>query len=422
MPSKKILAGTAVVAIVCLAVAVFWISKSGQTVVAKSSVTRDSITVEIVETAPPGLDNPNIKNTPNAWQELVENAHQTIDMEIYTIYKYSSGPIADFHRAIYNAAAHGVKVRMLIDNGIYQDSDTRALMDAFNSDNNIEVRQLSQPMHSKVIIVDNKAAYVGSANESYTAMDGNREVGLLIHGSELARALEAIFEAGWTGEENKPGFENGWTVDWVYPVATPVEVPSWVADTEDTIVGLINSAQTTIHAPIYSFSGQPLALYGAIENAANRGVNIQMMVDNYWYFDVVGELAEKYPNFQAKTVNLGEYQTFHCKVVVVDGKWAYVGSANWSNISMTNRREIGIVFEDQTLASALDEIFCTDWDSKYTYWVKEPAGFPLLLVAGIVAVVVVLVVLIVWIRRRTKKKSQKRMFRAELWASGQHEV
>jgi phosphatidylserine/phosphatidylglycerophosphate/cardiolipin synthase-like enzyme len=416
-----------VVVAVCLAVTIFWTS-GPQQVLIQSSITRDNITIEIVETAPAGLDNPNIRNTPDVWLELVENATQSMDIEIYTIYRYSYGPIYDFHQAIYNAAARGVRVRMLIDNEIYLSRDwdnrqrTKELMDEFDANENIEIRQLSEPMHSKVIIVDNKMAYVGSANQSTTAMDSNREVGLLIRSSVLAQALEAIFEAGWTGEENGPGFENGWNIAWVYPVATRVKVPSWVAGTEETIVGLINSAQSTIRAPIYSYSGRPLSLSYALENAASRGVSVRIMVDNWWYFEALGELDAKYPNVETKTANLGEYQTFHCKVVVVDGKWAYVGSANWSGASMTGRREIGIVFEDQELASTIYEIFRTDWESKYAYWVKVPAGFPSLLVAGIVAVAVVLVVLIVWTWRRAKKKSQKKMLRAELWASGRGEV
>lgn len=415
------------VVVVCSAVAVF-LARDGQQPPFQSSVTRDSITIEIVETAPAGLDNPNIRNTPDVWRELAENATQSMDIEIYTIYRYSYGPIYDFHQAIYNAAARGVRVRMLIDNEIYLSRDwdnrqrTKELMDEFDANENIEVRQLSEPMHSKVIIVDNKMAYVGSANQSTTAMDGNREVGLLIRSSELAQALEAIFEAGWTGEENGPGFENGWNIEWVYPVATRVKVPSWVASTEETIVGLINSAQSTIRAPIYSYSGQPFSLSYALENAASRGVSVRIMVDNWWYFEALGELDAKYPNVETKTADLGEYKTFHCKVVVVDGKKAYVGSANWSNASMTWRREIGIAFEDPTLASAIEEIFRTDWESRYAYWVKEPEGFPLALVISIIAVVIVSVALTVWGMRRAKKKSQKKMLRAELWVSGRGET
>lgn len=390
-----------------------------------SFVTKDSITVKIVETAPEGLDNPNIENTPDAWIELVENASETIDMEIYTIYKRSSGPIADFHNAIYSAAARGVRIRMLIDNEIYQHQETRALMGEFDANENIEVRQFSEPMHSKVIIVDNRVAYVGSANQSHMAMKNNREVGLVVRSSELARGLEAIFEAGWTGNENQPSFENGWTIQWIYPVATPIKVPAWTADTEKTIIGLINSAQHTVRVPVYVFSGRPLTLRDAVENAAARGVIVQIMVDADYgpsEYPFLMTLADN-PNIQIKTIDFGN-SSAHSKVVVVDGERAYVGSANWSSSSMTSRREIGIAFQDSTLASALESIFNTDWESSYAKWIKEPPG-PLVQIltnAGIILVVLVLGTVAVLYWRRAKSKHKKRKWIAELWASSGHEV
>lgn len=393
-----------------------------------SSVTRGSISAEVVETAPYGLDNPNIRDTPDVWLELIENARETIDMEIYTIYGYSSGPIADFHDAIYRAAARGVKVRMLIDNGVYQDPENYAkkVIDRFDANENIEVRLFSQDMHSKVIIVDNEAAYVGSANQSWSAMESNREVGLLIHSAEIAKALATIFEAGWMENEDQPGFENGWAIDWIYPVATPIAVPSWVAATDETIIGLINSAQSTVRAPVYVFSGSPSTLPDALEDAASRGVNVQIIVDaDYGPYDypILKTLAEG-ANVQIKTEDLGGYSAAHSKVVIIDGKKAYVGSANWTNTSMTWRREVGIAFEDQTLASALEEIFRTDWESKYVEWVKEPPS-QLAQVAinfGVILAVLVLIVMIVLLMRRAKVKQSRKKWIAELWASSRHEI
>jgi len=415
------------IVVVCSAVAVFLV-RDGQQLPFQSSITRDSITIEIVETAPAGLDNPNIRNTPDVWRELAENATQSMDIEIYTIYRYSYGPIYDFHQAIYKAAARGVRVRMLIDNEIFQYTDpetgqqpTRELMDEFDANENIEVRQLSEPMHSKVIIVDNKMAYVGSANQSTTAMDSNREVGLVIHGDVVTMGLEAIFEAGWSENENQPYAMGLWPVDWLRLVATPIKTPNWVPTTEETIVSLINSAQKTVHAFVYVFSGSPYTLSSAVEDAANRGVNVQIIVDvGYRDYGVLDMLTEN-PNIQIKTVDLGGYSAEHAKTVIVDGQKAYVGSANWTQMSMRERREIGIVFEDQTLASALETVFGTDWGSRYAIWVKEPGSFMIFYVAIVVVVGVAIAVTIVLLRRGARKKFKK-ILRAEFWASGRGET
>ena len=61
-----------------------------------SSITHDSIRVEVVETAPEGLDNPNIRDTPDVWLELVKNASHSFDMEIYTTYKTPAARLPTF--------------------------------------------------------------------------------------------------------------------------------------------------------------------------------------------------------------------------------------------------------------------------------------------------------------------------------------
>ncbi len=407
-----------VVVAVCLAVTIFWTSGSQQVLI-QSSITRDNITIEIVETAPAGLDNPNIKNTPDVWRELIDSAGQTIDMEIYSISRYTGGPIYEITNAVFNAAARGVKIRILIDNKIYQGQ--LSLMTEFNANENIEVRPLSRMMHSKVVIVDNRVAYVGSANWSIVAMESNREIGLVVHSDVVTMGLEAIFEAGWSENENQPYAMGLWPVDWLRLVATPIKTPNWVPTTEETIVSLINSAQKTVHAFVYVFSGSPYTLRQAVGDAANRGVNVQIIVDkDYRDFDVLDSLAEN-PNIQIKTVDLGGYSAEHAKTVIVDGQKAYVGSANWTQASMGERREIGIVFEDQTLASALETVFGTDWGSRYATWVKEPGSFMIFYVVIVVAVGVAIAVAIVLIRRGARKKFKK-MLRAEFWVSGRGET
>ena len=274
-----------------------------------------------------------------------------------------------------------------------------------------------------MIIVDNEAAYVGSANQSYTAMRGNREMGLVVRGGGLARALEAIFEAGWTGDENQPGFENGWSIQWIYPVATPVEVPSWVAKTEETVLNLINSARRTIRAPVYIFTGTPSSIPEKNENAARRGVGVQIIVDSDYKKDIPLTHLEN-PNTEIKVFDIPEYPALHSKVVVVDGEKAYVGSANWTSPSMISRREIGIAFKDPTLASALEEIFRADWESRYARWVKEPPSplVQILVNTGIILAALTLIATAVMFWRHAKSKRGRRKWIAELWASSRHEV
>ena len=391
-----------VLVVLCIAIAVLWASgflRSPAQI--QSSVTRDSINIEIVETAPATIDTPQIKNTPDAWLELIENARENIDIEAYFMSKETHGPLAAVYDALYKAAARGVRIRILIENSNYHE-DYDFMME-LDSNENIEVRPFSKTMHSKVITVDQEAVYVGSANWSWSAMQYNREVGAILRGQTIARAFAAIFESGWSSGENQIDFENGWNLEWIYPIATPIDTPTWVAKTEDTIIGLIDSAQNSIHVFAYVYTGSPATITNALIYAANRGVNIQIIIDPE-YRGYLPDSVKYEPNIQIKTVNIGA--AAHSKVVIVDGQKAYVGSANWTNASMRERREIGIFFDDQTLASALQEIFNKDWESRYARWVTGQSEPMLPYVICVIAVGFIFVVIIIFVWRRTKRKSQ----------------
>lgn len=61
-------------------------------------------------------------------------------------------------------------------------------------------------------------------------------------------------------------------------------------------------------------------------------------------------------------IQLHEYTPalLHTKMMIVDGVWATVGSANFDNRSMAMNDELNVMFYDQTIAKRLEEIFVED--------------------------------------------------------------
>ena len=53
-------------------------------------------------------------------------------------------------------------------------------------------------MHAKLIIIDQKLAFVGSENLSWESLNRNREVGILISDQPTVQSLSAIFDGDWT--------------------------------------------------------------------------------------------------------------------------------------------------------------------------------------------------------------------------------
>jgi cardiolipin synthase len=51
--------------------------------------------------------------------------------------------------------------------------------------------------HTKLLIVDGKISVVGSTNWTYSALEKNHEVSVLIHSSEVAQRLQDYFQTIW---------------------------------------------------------------------------------------------------------------------------------------------------------------------------------------------------------------------------------
>ncbi|MEM3401998.1 MAG: phosphatidylserine/phosphatidylglycerophosphate/cardiolipin synthase family protein [Candidatus Hadarchaeales archaeon] len=390
-----------------------------------SATLRDNIFAEIIEVAPPALDHPDIRNIPDVIKEEVANAKFSLDMEVFSWYWYSSGPVAQISNAIREAASRGVRVRILMDNEMYREAikgdAEKFLFQSMDNHPNIEIRQSRLPMHSKVFIIDNATVIVSSANLSNSAMTESRNIGVLVKGEIFGRAMTNIFEAGWSRNIPPSEFENGWPISWIKPVATPLDCPSWVPTTLETVVYLFKTAKNTVNVPTYVMS-PPSALKNAVENAAERGAFVRIIVDSEFgdpneFPDI--KTLDELPRVEIKRAELPGNGVYHSKTIVVDGKAGYVGSANWSASSMIGRRELGVYFEDENLASAVEEIFRRDWSSKYVkYILPQPDKITEFLVrAGIIFGILLIGVILFQESRRRKSIERRKKWVAELWGS-----
>jgi cardiolipin synthase len=53
----------------------------------------------------------------------------------------------------------------------------------------------------------------------------------------------------------------------------------------------------------------------------------------------------------------------HAKMVVVDDRWAFVGSENFSSASLDHNRELGVLISDPDAIDRLQSTFDQDWSS-----------------------------------------------------------
>jgi cardiolipin synthase A/B len=78
-----------------------------------------------------------------------------------------------------------------------------ATVDTTIKQSGVQVREDPQLyMHAKIIVVDNKVAFVGSDNISTQSLDQNRELGIIVSDSSVLHTLQTTFQNDWGVSEN----------------------------------------------------------------------------------------------------------------------------------------------------------------------------------------------------------------------------
>lgn len=203
-------------------------------------------------------------------------------------------------------------------------------------------------VHHKIIVVDGEYIWFSSAN--FNAFNA-KNITLAFQSPEMAnvitREMEAI--AGKKIRINPRPFKSvidGQEMElFILPHHDPKEFQPVEAAMNEIgrkkLLGLINQAKTSIRASVVVFTYKDVAR--ALVNAANRGVNVELMGANLER-DVQRILEEG--NIPVKRVR-GPY---HHKWMLIDDKILWNGSANWSVSAFSRTDDSVIVLHDLTPA------------------------------------------------------------------------
>ncbi|MCC6750564.1 MAG: hypothetical protein IT371_23065 [Deltaproteobacteria bacterium] len=122
-------------------------------------------------------------------QSFVGSAKTRLDLEVM----YFTDK--DLLAAVKQRAAAKVPVRVILADPAWQDGNLQTAADLKAA--GILVRYLKKPeVHAKLIVVDS-VVFVGSQNLSYTAINSNREVGVLLTETAAAAAIRSQFDTDW---------------------------------------------------------------------------------------------------------------------------------------------------------------------------------------------------------------------------------
>lgn len=207
--------------------------------------------------------------------------------------------------------------------------------------------------HEKGMIIDGNVAFIMTSNFSRAALGGssgssgyaNREYDIIDTNSQDVQAVSAIFQADWnhtTAQFNDPNL-----------VVSPV-------NSRSDFVSLINSARHTLL--ITNEEMNDSGIEQALVNAAQHGVRVEVILPA-----PSGSSGDS--NSQGiSVIKQGGVQVredpqlyMHAKIIVVDGRVAFVGSENISTQSLDQNRELGIIVSDAGVLNTLQQTFQGDW-------------------------------------------------------------
>ncbi len=369
---------------------------------------------ELVQTAPleTGLASADLRDPVTVWCELFDGAKNEIVLgQFYAATK--SG--AAFEKVIDRLAAagqRGVKIRFLLEKKGVALSDA-ALLERLRQIPNLQLRILefgklsdNGIIHAKYLVVDGRAAYIGSQNFDWRSFAHIHETGLRISDAKLVAQVQAIFEHDWAAQAS---IAAGQTVAPLNTQTVPANLneaavllaspnahnPPGVGDAESALPALLAQAKTEVriqlldYAPLSFGPGRPYyaVIDNALRTAAARGVLIKLMVSN-WNTEKPAVAYLKslalLPNVQIRIVTLPVASSgfipfarvIHSKTMSIDGQLAWVGTSNWSGGYMDRSRNLEVVLRSEKMAQRLAQLHEQTWSSAYAVPIDVLKDYP----------------------------------------------
>ncbi|MGN1263284.1 MAG: cardiolipin synthase [Prevotella sp.] len=358
--------------------------------------------------------------------KAVRQAESSIHLEYFNFRNDSIA--SELFDLLRQKAKEGVKIRALFD-GFGNDSNNRPLLKKHISklrEDGIEIYEFDPIRfpwvnhvfhrdHRKIVVIDGSVAYTGGMNVADYYINGTEQVGewrdmhCRIEGGAVNQ-LQMIFIRMW----QKVTGEDLWDQKY-FNAYFPKEFEELAPDTTITaghkMIGIINREPHTSNKIIRTFYENAIncaqdsiklinpyltlnrRLKKCLKNAVKRGVKVEIIVSAKSDIPLTPDCVfYNVHKLMKKGVDVWLYQPgfHHSKIIMVDGRFCTVGSANLNSRSLSWDYEENAVIIDKHTTGELDNMFDKDktksiylteqtWDEFRTPWQKFVGWFAHLL-------------------------------------------
>ncbi len=204
--------------------------------------------------------------------------------------------------------------------------------------------------HEKAFVIDGLTAIVMSFNLTTEYFGETRDFGIISTVPAEVAEIAAVFEADWANRAITP---KAASLVWS-PVNSSTKLTSLIAGAKHTL-------------DIYCEEFDDPGTLGAMVAAAKRGVKVRCIAAVLQGEGKVNGNARGITYLQNGGVNAvcKSFLYIHAKMTLADfgtaNAQAFVGSQNFSCVSLTENRECGIIVTDAAILTRLNSIYASDW-------------------------------------------------------------
>lgn len=339
----------------------------------------------------------------------IEVAQYSIDLETYIFLADASGQLVV--AALIRAAQRGVKVQVLLDGfgsaefpksslQNLQLAGVRVLWFRRESDRFSLRRKRLRRLHRKLVLLDNKIAFVGGINihdDWVASMTKPRlDYAVRMEGPVTAEVLNSMrrlwFMVSWANFRRRE--RSSWPAPLAVNASTAVRLLlrdnfRHRREIERAYLRAILTAKSEILiANAYFLPGRKFRR--ALQQARQRGVRVILLLQGQVEYRLqhYATLA-LYDELLSCGIEIFEYQRsfLHAKVAVVDQHWATVGSSNIDPFSLWLAREANLEISDAGFAQELRADLMREIDQgarkiEWSIWHRRPFLTHILLISS----------------------------------------
>jgi cardiolipin synthase len=262
--------------------------------------------------------------------EAINGAKSRVEIAIF---RFDRGEV---EKALANAAARGVFVHALIAYTNRGGERNLRKLEMRLLAAGITVARTADDLiryHDKFLIIDRRELFLLSFNFTYLDIDHSRCFGVITTDQKLIAEAVKLFEA----DTKRQPYVAGLSTFVVSPVNARKELTAFLKGAKKELL-------------IYDPEISDPAILRLLDARGQAGVDIK----------VIGRVSRNNSKLAVRRLSI---MRLHTRTIIRDGSQAFIGSQSLRELELGSRREVGIIFRDKKVVSALAKTFHDDWDA-----------------------------------------------------------